>query len=133
MPDPNPSQPPAPQAPAPQALPWYAKLAAKLFKSKVAGWVHTFFHGKPGLLRTVLAVFVLAMAVLPVVGPDVGKIVGAVGDYLGLAGQAVGVPVDPAALAKAFSDWWLATLALVALLRPVIRWVLDAFKKAPQA
>lgn len=107
--------------------PWYVRLGLKLGRGGIVKRIKGLFEGKPGLLRTVLALFVLTMATLPVLGPKVGQVVGAIGSYLGLAAQAVGVPVDPQALADAFEAWWLATLALVALLRPVVRWVIAGF------
>lgn len=108
--------------------PWYVRLGLKLGRGGLVGWISKVFSGKPGMLRTVLAIFVVAMAVLPMVGPDIGRIVGAVGEYLGLAAQAVGVPVDPQALSDAFKAWWLATLALLAILRPIVRWVIAGFR-----
>jgi len=104
--------------------PWYARLALRLGRGGIVSRFKAMFEGRPGVLRTVLALFVLAMAVLPTLGPGVGRVVGAIGEYLGLAAQATGVPVDPEALRAAFEAWWLATLALVAILRPVARYVI---------
>lgn len=104
--------------------PWYARLALRLSRGGIVRKMKALFESRPGLLRTSLAAFVLAMAVLPSLSPATGRLVGAIGEYLGLAAQSAGVPVDPEALRAAFEAWWLATLALLAILRPAARWVI---------
>lgn len=127
-----------PDTPVPTvSIPWYAKLASKLFRGRISKLVSGALGNKPGLLRTLLALAVVAIAFLPAAGQaHIATIISAVIEYLGLAAQTAGVPVDPKALAEGFRVWWLQTLALLALLRPVLRWVVVAWvaaRKGPVA
>jgi len=115
-------------------MPWYAKLLLKLGQSKIVAAVKAFFTAKPGLLRTVVVLYVVAVPALAFFHlGDPARIVTEVFTWLGLAAQTAGLPVDPAALGAAVTTWLKATVALLALARPVVRWIAAGFKAAVPA
>lgn len=77
------------------------------------------FAKKPGLLRTVVAVYVFAVVALKALHLDsIADALGSVAAWIGITPASTGFPVDQAALSA-------AVLALVALVRVIVRWYLN--------
>lgn len=104
--------------------PWYVRLALKWGRGGIVSWFTKLFEGKPGLLRTVTVVYILAVVVLKALGLEsVAGSVGTVFSWLGLLSPDSPVPPEQAVA---------VLLAAVAAGRALVRWILDAFK-APVA
>jgi len=106
------------------------KLLLKIVHPIVESKVGKYLTAKPGLLRTTVVLYVIVTAVLAffhVAEPL--SILTQVFSWLGLAAQTAGMPVDPHAVGEAFTNFLKALLVLLAVLRPIVRWVEAGFKQ----
>lgn len=98
-------------------------LGLGLLKGVAMDLLKKLFTGKPGLTRTIAALYIVAVVVLKALGLDsIAETVGVAVQWLGLLPAAM--PVDPATAVAGI-------LAAVALARQFVRWVIEGFKPAP--
>ena len=110
--------------------PWYVRLGLKLGRGGVVAKVGKLFEGRPGLTRTILALYIAATAVLHAVGlQGPAELLTTAWTWMGLSGATAAAPVDTTALSAAVDAFVTAVLGLVAIARPLIRWVLAGWKK----
>ena len=105
-------------------LSWWTRRWLGLGRKTMTSGLLKLFTGKPGLMRSILAAYIVAVIVLKALGQDqIADTLGNALAWVGLTPGAIGAPVDPAAIGA-------AALALVALARPFVRWVIAGFTPA---
>ena len=110
--------------------PWYIRLGLKLGRGGVVAKVGKLFEGRPGLTRTILALYIAVTAILHAVGlQGPAELLTTAWAWLGLTQATAGAPVDTTALSAAVDAFVTATLGLIAIVRPLVRWVMAAWKK----
>lgn len=97
-------------------LGWRTRLGLNWVRGELMDYLKKLFVGKPGLLRTILAVYVVAVVVLNLFGLTAwatalsGALV-----WLGVTPESAGAPFSVEALVA-------AVLAFAAVIRPAVRW-----------
>jgi len=101
-----------------EGLSWPQRMALKLGRGGVVDFMKKLFVNRPGLLRTVLAAYVLGLAVLHVLGlGQYAAWLTSIATWIGVSPENAGAPFSTEAVIA-------GVLAFAALLRPVVRWFL---------
>jgi len=100
-------------------LGWRVRLALKWMRGDMMDFVKKLVAARPGLLRTILAGYIVVVVVLNVLGlGSIAATVTSVAAFLGATPDAAGAPFNTEAVVA-------AALAFAATARAVLRWFLE--------